>query len=136
MDPGFVFRSRPLPLASGLSGLDIRGCHAQALIPSGLACALGSNDAGSGQEYFLVSLECYCADVVSILSPPLGNPMFIWQYITVRGQPRTGEIIFDDLLAVWPSGIVGCHSRFACLSLPSLDVGVELKMVIRSLSFL
>ena len=62
--------------------------------------------------------------------------MFIWQYITVRGQPRTGKIIFDDLLAVWPNGIVGCHSRFACLSLPSLDVGVDLKRVIRSLSFL
>ena len=31
---------------------------------------------------------------------------------------------------------VGCHSRFACFSLPSLDAGVELKMVTRSLSFL
>jgi hypothetical protein len=40
------------------------------------------------------------------------------------------------ILAVWPNGIVGCHSRFACLSLPSLDVGVDLKRVIRSLSFL
>ena len=55
----------------------------------------------------------------------------------VRPEASPGQAK-SFLVIYWQPGrvdIVGCHSRFARLSLPSLDVGVELKMGIRSLSF-
>ena len=72
---------------------------------------------------------------VSISLPPLATQCLYGNISRSEASPGQAK---SFLMIYWQSGrvVFGCHSRFACLSLPSLDVGVELKMVIRSLSFL
>ena len=67
------------------------------LFPFGVDTILGRS-LGTGYPVW------YFGSAGKYFSPPLGNPMFIWQIPRSENQPRTGEIIFDDFMAVWPSG--------------------------------
>ena len=64
----------------------------------GFSLCIGIKRRRFGPGNFLVSLECYCADVVSISLPPPWQPnVYMAKISRSEAMPRTGEIIFDDL---------------------------------------